>query len=143
MYIYIIYTYIIYSTRASFRVWGCAPKFNLSYTHPCTQRPVPRALYVYIYIARLISEKTRKWPEKKIFHNIFFFFYGKHFCSEGAEKLVHVHASTYPGRPAPTFFRCDYFDYCTFRWLCSKKSDMVKFSGDAYFDMLFQGKRSP
>ena len=31
--------------------------------------------------------------------------------SEGAEKLVHVHASTDPGRPAPTFFRCDYVDY--------------------------------
>ena len=74
-------------------------------TYLCAQRPVPRALYVYIYIARLISEKTRKWPEKKFFHNIFFFFYGKHFCSEGAEKLVHVHASTYPGRPAPTFFQ--------------------------------------
>ena len=29
-------------------------------TYPCTQRPVPRALYVYIYIARLISEKTRE-----------------------------------------------------------------------------------
>ena len=49
-------------------------------TYLCAQRPVPRALYVYIYIARLISEKTRKWPEKKFFTTFFSFFMGSIFA---------------------------------------------------------------
>ena len=59
--------------------------------------------------------------KKKFITTFFLFFYGKYFWSEGVEKLVHVHASMYPGRPAPTFFQVWLLWLCTFRWAMLQK----------------------